>query len=130
MPQSRYLFLVCSAALTFVYWWSGFTKLWDFAGAQAEMAQFGLNPPALYAGLTILVQLGGAALFVFGQRFAWMGAIALGGFTVFTIPVAHRFWEMNGVIAVLDKALVQEHISLIGGLMLAALMARNRANAG
>ena len=122
--RSRALFYVGAAALTFVFWWSGLTKLWDFAGAQAEMAHFGLNPPALFAALTILVQLGGSALIVFGRQSAWLGAGALSVLTLATIPLAHRFWTLDGLAALLDKALVQEHLSVIGGLILAAILAQ------
>src|SRR5882762_1144560 len=111
--RSRALFYLGTTALTFVFWWSGLTKLWDFTGAQGEMAHFGLIPPALFAALTILVQLGS-----FGRRWAWLGAGALAVFTLATIPVAHQFWTMEGMVAFLDKALVQEHFSVIGGLIL------------
>jgi len=73
--RSRALFYLGTTALTFVFWWSGLTKLWDFAGAQGEMAHFGLNPPALFAALTIVVQLGGSALIVFGRQSAWWGPV-------------------------------------------------------
>jgi transmembrane protein len=44
-------------------------------------------------------------------------------FTLATIPVAHQFWTMEGMVAFLDKALVQEHFSVIGGLILVAILA-------
>ncbi|MEG0938361.1 MAG: hypothetical protein RSE32_06275 [Comamonas sp.] len=50
-------------------------------------------------------------------------------FTLSTIPLAHRFWEMEGMVAFLEKALVQEHISLIGGLAVAAALASMRRKA-
>ena len=120
--RSRWLFHVSALVLTFIYWWSGLTKLFNFAAAQAEMSHFGLNPPGLFAALTIAVQLGGSALIITGSRWAWLGAGALAVFTLATIPLAHRFWEMEGLVAVLDQAIVHEHISVIGGLALAAIL--------
>lgn len=124
--RSRGLFHIGALVFTFVYWWSGLNKVFDFAGAQAEMAHFGLNPPALFAALTILVQLGGSALVVTGSRWAWLGAGALALFTLATIPLAHRFWEMEGLVAFLEQALVQEHVTVVGGLVLAAILAEVR----
>lgn len=124
--RSRALFYLGTTALTFVFWWSGLVKSWDFTGAQAEMAHFGLDPPALYAALTIVEQLGGSALIVLGRQAAWVGAGALSVFTLATIPLAHRFWTLDGMAAFLDKALVQEHLSVIGGLIVAAILAQAR----
>jgi transmembrane protein len=125
--RSRTLFYAGAAAVTFVFWWSGVTKLWDFAGAQAEMTQFGLNPPAFFALATIALQLGGSALVIFGGRYAWLGAGLLAVFTLATIPLAHHFWNMNGDVAFLEKTIAQEHIALIGGLVLAAMLADLRS---
>lgn len=124
--RSRWLYHLGAIVLTYVFWWSGLNKVFDFAGAQAEMRHFGLNPPALFALLTILVQLGGSALIIIGSRLAWLGAGALAIFTLATIPLAHRFWEMEGMVAFLEKALVQEHITVIGGLLMAAVLAELR----
>ncbi len=44
-------------------------------------------------------------------------------FTLSTIPLAHRFWEMQGLEAFLEQALVQDHLSVIGGLAVAAALA-------
>jgi transmembrane protein len=127
--RSALLFHTAALVLTSVYWWSGFTKIINFSGAQAEMAHFGLEPAALFAVLTIATQLIGSALIISGSRLAWLGAGALAAFTLATIPLAHRFWEMEGIVAFLEKALVQEHITVIGGLFLAAFAAEVRRDA-
>ncbi|MBV6307214.1 DoxX family protein [Candidimonas humi] len=121
--RSRGLFYVGMAMLTFIYWASGFTKLFGFTQAQAEMAQFGLRPPAAYAALVIIVQLGGSALVIFGRRLAWLGAGMLVVFTLLTIPIAHQFWKLDGLASFLDMMLVFEHFTVIGGLILAAVLA-------
>ena len=109
-----------------MFWGSGLSKLLDFNMAKGEMAHFGLNPPALFAVLTIIVQLGGSLLLVIGGRLAWLGAGALAVFTLLTIPVAHRFWELQGDIAFMEKMAVFEHISVVGGLILAGIAAELR----
>lgn len=116
--------------LTSVFWISGITKLTHFDDAIAEMAHFNLEPAALFVSMTILVQLLGSALIILGGRWVWLGAGALSVFTLSTIPVAHRFWEMPAAESALDLALVQEHFSLVGGLIFAVLIAEfyKRAN--
>ncbi|MGH8788418.1 MAG: DoxX family protein [Cupriavidus necator] len=109
--RSRWLFHVGAALLTYIFWWSGITKVFDFTGAQAEMFHFGLNPPSLFAVAAIIVQLGGSLLIISGSRWAWLGAGSLATFNLSTIPLAHRYWAMEGTLAFLEKALVQEHVT-------------------
>lgn len=73
--------------------------------------------------LTITVQLLGSWLIISASRLAWLGALMLSVFTLSTIPLAHRFWEMQGLEAFLEQALVQDHLSVIGGLAVAAALA-------
>ena len=125
--RNQWMFYVAATAMTYMFWWSGITKILDFQGTLGEMAHFKLNPPALFAAATIVVQLGGSALIIFGGRLAWLGAGALALFTLGTIPIAHDFWNMTGQPAMLEKLWVQEHVSVVGGLMLAAILAHVRA---
>lgn len=127
--RSPALFYAGTLALTYIYWWSAITKLWSFSDAQAEMAHFGLNPPAFFAIGTIVLQLGASALIVWGGRLAWVGAAALGAFTLFTIPLAHDYWTMTGHIAFLEKTLAQEHVTAVGGLVVAAILGHLRRDA-
>ena len=124
--RSRLCYLLATSLLTYVFWWSGLTKVLDFEAATGEMTHFGLQPAALFALVTIAVQLLGSMAIVAGSRWAWLGAGALAVFTLSTIPLAHRFWDMTGTEAFLEKALVQDHISVIGGLAVAAILAHQR----
>ncbi|MBX6965958.1 DoxX family protein [Alcaligenes faecalis] len=121
--RSRVYFVLATLLLTYIFWWSGVNKVWDFSAAKREMAHFGLEPQALFAVLTIAVQLLGSWLIISASRLAWLGALMLGVFTLSTIPLAHRFWAMQGLEAFLEQALVQDHISVIGGLAVAAALA-------
>lgn len=124
--RSRWTFHLGAITLTSIFWGSGIGKILDFNAAIEEMRHFGLNPAPLFALATITVQLGASLLIVTGSRWAWLGAGALSAFTLLTIPVAHRFWEMEGAIAFLEKAIVFEHIALVGGLLLVAALAEMR----
>ena len=118
------LFYAGAFAVTYMFWSSGFGKLIDFTGTLGEMAHFGLNPPWLFAVGTIFIQLAGSALIVVGGRFAWLGAVALGLFTLSSIPIAHDFWNMAPEAAVGERLIAEEHLAVVGGLLLAALLAR------
>ncbi|HKA57466.1 MAG TPA: DoxX family protein [Gemmatimonadales bacterium] len=126
LTDRPFFFYLGTVALTYMFWWSGLTKLFDFAGAQGEMAHFGLNPPWFFAAATIVVQLGGSALVIFGGRLAWCGAGVLALFTLGTIPIAHDFWNLTGQAAFVEKLWSQEHVSVVGGLVVAAILASLR----
>ncbi|MCX7306896.1 MAG: DoxX family protein [Afipia sp.] len=115
--------LIARVLLTFPFWGSGLAKLIDFQAGVAEIAQYGLKPPVLINILVIFTELGGSLLIVANRR-AWSGAGALAIFTLLTIPIAHDFWNLRGEAAKLEFYIAIEHIALIGGLMLAAILSR------
>ena len=118
------LFYIGAVAATYMFWSSGFAKAADFGNTLGEMAHFGLNPPWFFALGTIGLQLAGSALVIFGGRYAWLGAAALAVFTLASIPIAHDFWNMPPDVAFGERLIAEEHVSVVGGLMVAALLAR------
>ncbi|WP_159591041.1 DoxX family protein [Chelativorans xinjiangense] len=95
-------------------------KLTDFSGATAEMADFGLNPPALFAALVIALELVGSAMVLTGFL-RWLGALALGGFTLLATAIALRFWELPpGQERFMTANSFFEHLGLVGGFLLVA----------
>ncbi len=121
--------LLSRIALTSAYWIGGLTKLLDLPAAAAEQAHFGLRPATLFAILTIVVELAGSALVVSG-RLVWLGAGALGVFTGLATLLAHRFWDMTGDARLLAMNSFFEHLGLIAGLVMAAMMAGHRRRTG
>ena len=121
--RSGWLYFVGMVVVTSAFWQSGFTKIVDFAGAQGEMAHFNLNPPVFFAIGTILIQLGGSALMIFGKRLAWIGAGALALFTAATIPIAHAFWKFEGQEAFTERMFTNANLTIIGGLILGFVVA-------
>ncbi|MFV4725636.1 DoxX family membrane protein, partial [Mycobacterium tuberculosis] len=95
----------------------------------AEQAQFGMHPPALWAGLTIAVELIGPVLILAG-RLVWLGAGMLGLFTVLAAGVANAFWTMTGPARFAATNAFFEHIGLVGGFVLAALVAEHARREG
>jgi uncharacterized membrane protein YphA (DoxX/SURF4 family) len=99
------------------------TKLGDWPAALAEQAHFGLAPPALWAGLTIAVELVGPLLVLSG-RLVWLGAGMLGVFTALAALTANAFWAMpEGAERFAATNAFFEHMGLVGGFVLVAVLA-------
>ncbi|MEV5020820.1 DoxX family protein [Sphingobium sp. LMA1-1-1.1] len=118
---SRWFNFLARTVLTFVFWSAGLAGIFDFSGKVIEMEMVGLEPAALFALAVTIVQIGGSTLIII-DRFAWLGAGALGVFLALTIPIAHPFWQMSEPNRTFEFYVVLEHISLIGGLMIAAAL--------
>lgn len=103
----------------------GVVKASDWPAAVAEQAHFGMNPPALWAGLTIAVEIVGPLLILSG-RLVWLGAGMLGVFTLLAAFAANAFWTMPaGQDRFMATNAFFEHLGLIGGFILAALVAEH-----
>jgi transmembrane protein len=116
-PLTTYL---ARLALTLPYWWSGIDKLLHPHAALAEIQGLGLPPSWLLYGLLLLTQLGGS-LAIIANRFAWLGAGALGVFTAIVTYMAHAFWKLQGPARFAEMNDFMEHISLVAGMAFAAL---------
>ncbi len=125
----RGTWLVARIAVVGIFLVSGILKLLDFPAAIAEQEAHGLHPGALFAALTIGVQLVGATL-VIARRWVWLGAGALGVFTASAAFVGHAFWTMQGDARFAAMNVFLEHIGLIGGLILTALVAEHAKRSG
>jgi len=112
------------------YLLGGLVKLADWPGAVAEQAHFGMHPPALWAGLTIAVELVGPVLILTG-RWIWLGAGMLGVFTLLAAFTANAFWTMPpGPERFGATNAFFEHLGLIGGFVLATLVAEQAKRRG
>lgn len=123
-----WLALLARIAVALPFLLSGLAKLGDFNGAIAEVRGLtGLEPAALAAVLVIVVQLCGSALLIAGGRFAWIGAAALAGFTIVATLYAHAFWLKPEAERFLHRNIFFEHVSIVGGLALLAILAARSA---
>ncbi len=105
---------------------SGISKLIDFQGAMDEMQHLGLHRPGLLAAAVILTQLGGSAL-ILTRRYCWLGAGILAVFTVIATLMAHRFWQFDGADRIHQMTTFFEHLGLVGGFAVAALLVDGEA---
>ena len=109
------LLLLCAAYLQ-----GGLNKAMDFGAAIGEMNHFGLSPAGPLAVAVIALELGAAALILTGF-WRWLGALALGAFTLMATFVALRFWEMPvGQERFMAANSFFEHLGLVGGFLLVA----------
>lgn len=123
-----WLALLARIAVAMPFLLSGLAKLGDFNGAVAEVRGLtGLEPAALVAVLVIVTQLAGSALLVAGGRFAWIGAAALAGFTIVATLYAHAYWLKPEAERFLHQNVFFEHVSIVGGLALLAILATRPA---
>ena len=110
--------------LVAAYLQGGIDKALDFAGAVGEMHHFGLEPAAPLALAIIALELG-ASLMILAGRLRWLGAIALGAFTLAANFIANRYWA----VPVSDRFMLEngffEHLGLVGGFLLVAWGDRN-----
>lgn len=126
--DTRWFPVLARVLLTFCFWGSGLSKLLDFQGGVAEMTQFGFHPPALINLLVALTQIGGSLLVIL-NRWTWLGTGALAVFTGLTILLVHDFWNKAGEAAIIDFHVATEHVTVIGAMMVMAILSRREHRA-
>lgn len=126
--ERRATWFTARLAIVLIYLVSAIGHLMGFSAAVTEQAQFGMPLPAFMASLTIALELIGSLLILSG-RWVWFGAGMLAAFTALGAVIAHPFWTMPGPARFEAMATFLEHLGLIGGLILIALVAE-RAGRG
>ena len=122
--QSRVFQFIARLALVITFVIPGLMQAAQFQGAVGDFAHFNLMPPAAYVMASIITLLAGSILVILGGRWTWLGAGALGIYTGLTILIVHHFWTMQGQDWLSEMRTALEHISLIGGLMVVAVLER------
>ncbi|SFN71642.1 DoxX family protein [Sphingomonas sp. OK281] len=123
----RWTGFLARLALVGAYLLGGIVKASDWTAAIAEQAHFGMHPPALWAALTIAIEIVSPLLILSG-RLVWLGAGMLGVFTLFAAITANAFWAMPaGQVRFMATNAFFEHLGLIGGFVLAAMVAEMEA---
>ncbi|WP_426954543.1 DoxX family protein [Muricoccus radiodurans] len=123
----RALTLLGLLGLCAAYLQGGLNKLFDYPGAVAEAAHFGLPLPSATAALTIALELGASAMVLTGWRRP-LGALALMAFTLAATAVANRYWELPaGMERFMMANSFYEHLGLAGAFLLVALHDRQAA---
>jgi transmembrane protein len=118
--EARVTVYLARLCLTLPFWWSGVDKLLHPHAALAEIQGLGLPSSWLLYGLLLITQLGGSLAIIF-NRYAWLGAGALGVFTGIVTYMAHAFWTLQGPARFAEMNDFLEHISLMAGMVFGAL---------
>jgi transmembrane protein len=129
ITDNRLFQILARIILTTPFWAAFVEHGMGFGAWTGTMAHFNLNPPIVFAIFTLLTLLVGTITVVFTDKWAWFGAACLGVFTALTIPIAHAFWAMKEPQAHTEFYTVLEHIAIVGGLMVMAIWAGDRAKA-
>jgi uncharacterized membrane protein YphA (DoxX/SURF4 family) len=125
----RWTWPIARLCLTALFLLAVAIEVLDFPAAAAAQAHVGLHPGWAWAIVTITVQLVGSVIIISG-RHVWLGAGMLGVFTGATEFVAHRFWELSGLAEFQARNEFFEHIGLVGGFIMVALLAEERNRRG
>ncbi len=105
--------LVGRILLGLIFVLSGFSKLGNPSGTIAYIAHTGLPMPPLAYAVSLLVELGGGLLLVFGLLTRWV-ALALALFCLVTAFAVHGFADQNNMIHAM------KNISMAGGFIYVA----------
>jgi len=90
---------------------AGSMKLLFWQPGVAEMATVGLHPAWAFNIAALVTELGGSASVILARK-TWLGAGALGVFTVMTTFLAHRFWDFSGPAREMQMNSFFEHATI------------------
>lgn len=116
--------LAARALLCLPFWLSALVRLIDFGGGSSEMAGLGLAPGGFFNSIAIIIQLGAAGLVIFFPPLAWLGAAVLSVYTLVMLPLAHVFSTLAGTATSSLLLAAGDRLAIVGGLVLAAILAR------
>jgi transmembrane protein len=120
--ESSIMLIAGRTILTSFFWIAGLFGVFNFQVIAQEMRDVSLPAPTLFAVATIACQLVGSALLITNwNQWGWLGAGALGVFTLLTIPFGHAFWAFDEPRRTAELHIALEHITVMGGLLLAAI---------
>ena len=115
-PTVRWVALL---GLCAAYLQGGIDKLANINEAVAEMNHFGLSPAMPFAIMTLALELVASVAILTGY-WRWLGALALGAFTVAATFMANRYWELGPPERFGIENSFYEHLGLAGGFLLVA----------
>ena len=115
-PAVRWIAML---GLCAAYLQGGIVKLTDFNSAIAEMNHFGVSPAMPFAIAVSALELVASVAILTGY-WRWLGALALGAFTVAASFMANRYWELASPARFAAENAFYEHLGLAGGFLLVA----------
>jgi transmembrane protein len=118
---TSYGVLLARALMAAVFLYSAQDKIRHWQTGVDEMIGLGLPMPRLLAAATTVIQMVGGLSVLFGVGTA-AGAALLALFTAAATVMGHRFWQLHGKQAQQELNASLEHLAIIGGLILLAVV--------
>lgn len=98
----------------------GVGKITDYDMFATMMETAGLPLVSVLLPITILLEVGGGLLIMFGRKFSVLAALVLAAFTIVVNVVFHDFWNVPEAMSQIQLSLFLKNISVAGGLLLFA----------
>lgn len=115
--------IVARVVLTSFFWIAGLFGIFKFGVMVETIKAHRLPMPRLIVVLMVTTELVGSLLLITDFRsMGWLGAGALGVFTLLSIPLGHAFWRYPPPKKMEEFQIALEHLAVIGGLMGAAIL--------
>ena len=109
--------LIGRALLAVVFVPAGYSKIGGFAGTAGYMASKGMPAVEVLLALTIVVELGGGLMLLFGWKARW-AALALAGFTLLAALLFHNYWALPAADQMMQRLMFTKNLGIAGGLLL------------
>lgn len=109
--------LVGRVMLSTIFLMSGLMKIGNFAGTSGYMANMGVPMSDIALAVTIIVEVGGAAMIIVGWN-ARLGAAAL---FLWMIPVSlmfHAFWAAPQAEMQTQMAMFMKNMAMMGAMLM------------
>ena len=109
--------LIGRAFLALIFVWSGIGKLVGFAGTAGYIASKGLPMPTVLAAVSVLIELGGGLLLLFGWKARWAAA-AFALFLIVITPIFHAWWSSPEAQVVMQRTNFLKNAAILGGMLM------------
>jgi len=103
--------------LSLIFLISGLGKIGGFTKTSGYMAAKGLPLPDVLLAITIVVEVGAAAMIMAGFR-ARIGALLLFLWMIPVTLIFHNFWAVPAEHVQLQTAMFMKNVAIMGGLLL------------
>lgn len=122
--DSHSLFVGGRALLGTLFFVSGLTKIFGFAGVSGWMASAGLPASDVLLALTIGIEVIGGLSLIIGWKARW-AALTLALFLLPVTAIFHRFWAADAAHFQDQLTAFLKNMAILGGMLL--VFGRSRA---
>ena len=119
-------FVLARVLLASLFILGGVNKILNYSETLAMMQAANMPITGLLLPATILLELGGGLVVALGRFRHGVVALALACYTLLVNLVFHAFWALPEPESAMQLSLFFKNISIVGGLLLVAAIARSR----